>query len=171
MKGSGTLPILHPMHRPLPTVLLMDQQAEARAVVAGWLVTGGFRCSTAEDPASALRVVTRASPRVVVIQTGRGGRNARWPATHLSERDIPPGVVVLAPARHQAQAPVHASQGVPDVLQQPCGREALLARALNVPACGIPQTEDAALVRGAGSRLDPSLVRLCLDMMDDQPCW
>jgi response regulator RpfG family c-di-GMP phosphodiesterase len=95
VKIPAGLPIGSVMpHR--PTVLLVHDDIAARLRLGNWLSSGGYRCLTADDTASALRFAGRTSPDVAVIDIGRRDKDRLWLAERLRERATPIGVVLMS---------------------------------------------------------------------------
>jgi response regulator RpfG family c-di-GMP phosphodiesterase len=79
-----------------PTVLLVHDDIAARLRLGNWLSSGGYRCLTADDTATALRFAGRTSPDVAVIDIGRRDKDRLWLAERFRERATPIGVVLMA---------------------------------------------------------------------------
>jgi putative two-component system response regulator len=109
-----------------PTVLLVHDDLDARLRFGNWLSSGGYRCLTADDSASALRFAGRTLPDVAVIDIGRRNRDRLWLAGRLRERSTPIGVVLMSGTRSHDHLEAAARLGVAGLVVKPRGPEELL---------------------------------------------
>lgn len=125
VKRPAPVPIGSVMpHR--PTVLLVHDDIAARLRLGDWLSSGGYRCLTADDTATALRFAGRTSPDVAVIGIGTRDRDRLWLAERLRHRATPIGVVLMARDPAGARA-AHAGRIGADLLIAPSDPGELLA--------------------------------------------
>ncbi len=112
-------------HGPTTRVLVVDDEAWARAGLEKLLHQEGYAVETAEDGASALKVASERPPDVVITDLSMPGMNGLELLTKLREQDreLP---IIMATASSDVTAAVNAMRaGAEDYLTKPIDFDAL----------------------------------------------
>lgn len=112
-------PLIH------PSVLVVDDEAGVRELIARWLSAGGYDVRTASDAQEALGRVQDAAPAVALCDIRMPGHDGLWLAQHI-RRESPETAVIMATGVHDVGSAVTSlRQGVIDYLTKPFGRDRL----------------------------------------------
>ena len=106
-------------------MLLLHDETDARLQFVKWLAADGYRCLTAEDPATALAVIGHTTTDVAIIDIGREAHAGFWLAQRLRERTTPTGVVFVS-RRDSVDGAALMRMGASDYLVNPSTPEELL---------------------------------------------
>ncbi len=107
-------------------VLVVDDEASVRGLVARALSRGGFSCRTAGDAAEALEEVSRRLPAVTVTDMRMPGRDGHWLLGEL-KRHHPEMPVIMLTGDSEAQTAVQClKDGAEDYLVKPVDLEELV---------------------------------------------
>jgi putative two-component system response regulator len=106
-------------------VLVVDDEAGIREVLARWLTSGGYDVHTAENAQQALQRVHERAPAVALCDIRMPGRDGLWLAGQI-RRDAPETAVIMATGVQDIGSAVTSlRQGVIDYLTKPFGRDRL----------------------------------------------
>ena len=105
-------------------VLIVDEDAGIRRVLAGWLAASGHSVDEAPDPEWAARVLRTAPVDVVICDVQVPGRDGLWLATEI-RRWYPAVGVVFATTSLRLPAPT-LRRGVVAYLRKPFERSEVL---------------------------------------------
>lgn len=114
--------------RPLtPSVLVVDDEACVRDLLARWLASGGYDVRTAGTADEALQRIHDQPPAVALCDVRMPGRDGLWLA-HQIRNDAPETAVIMATGvLDVGPAVTSLRQGVIDYLTKPFGRDRLRA--------------------------------------------
>lgn len=106
-------------------VLVVDDEACVRELLARWLASGGYQVRTAANADEALQRVTDQPPAVALCDVRMPGHDGLWLA-HRIRHDAPETAVIMATGFHDVGSAVTSlRQGVIDYLTKPFGRDRL----------------------------------------------
>jgi len=106
-------------------VLVVDDEAGVRELLARWLASGGYHVQTAGDADEALRTVHDQPPAVALCDIRLPGHDGLWLADQI-RHDAPETAVIMATGVHDVDsAAASLCQGVVDYLTKPFGRDSL----------------------------------------------
>jgi response regulator RpfG family c-di-GMP phosphodiesterase len=109
----------------IPSVLVVDDEAGIREVMARWLAGGGYVVSTAASAREALDRVHDTPPAVALCDIRMPGQDGLWLANQI-RRDAPDTAVIMATGvQDVGPAVTSLRQGVIDYLTKPFGRDRL----------------------------------------------
>jgi cyclic di-GMP phosphodiesterase len=112
---------------PAPSVLVVDDEAGIRDLVARWLAGRGYAVQTAADATEALDRVHTTPPAVALCDIRMPGHDGLWLAGQI-RHDAPETAVIMATGMQDvAPAVTSLRQGVVDYLTKPFGRDRLRA--------------------------------------------
>ena len=110
---------------PTPSVLVVDDEAGMREVMARWLASGGYAVRTAACATEALARVHDAAPAVALCDIRMPGQDGLWLANQI-RRDAPETAVIMATGVQDVGSAVTSlRQGVIDYLTKPFGCDRL----------------------------------------------
>ncbi len=112
----------------LPTVLLVDDEPELRALLAEYFGRNGFEVLLAEDAAAARAEVARRVPDVAVLDINMPGENGLSLARALREAHPRLAVLMLTTAGEAIDRIVGLEVGADDYVAKPFELRELLAR-------------------------------------------
>ncbi|RZJ13782.1 MAG: response regulator [Rubrivivax sp.] len=112
----------------LPTVLLVDDEPELRALLAEYFGRNGFEVLQAEDAAAARAQVAERVPDVAVLDVNMPGENGLSLARALREAHPRLGVLMLTTAGEAIDRIVGLEVGADDYVAKPFELRELLAR-------------------------------------------
>ncbi|MFG6432555.1 response regulator [Roseateles sp. LYH14W] len=112
----------------LPTVLLVDDEPELRALLAEYFGRNGFEVLQAEDAAAARARVAERVPDVAVLDINMPGENGLSLARALREAHPRLGVLMLTTAGEAIDRIVGLEVGADDYVAKPFELRELLAR-------------------------------------------
>jgi two-component system phosphate regulon response regulator OmpR len=112
----------------LPTVMLVDDEPELRALLAEYFGRNGFEVVQAEDAAAARARVAERVPDVAVLDINMPGENGLSLARALREAHPRLGVVMLTTAGEAIDRIVGLEVGADDYVAKPFELRELLAR-------------------------------------------
>ena len=115
-----------PLHAPLRTVLIVDDEETVRSLLARWLETAGLRVVTATDADSAMDAFTSGPPPALMLCDIRmPGHDGLWLAARVRQ-EFPETAVIMSSGVQDAQAAEECQrQGVVEYLTKPFGRDRL----------------------------------------------
>jgi putative two-component system response regulator len=130
-KATAPEPILHahpggPQSRtPSRSVLIVDDENNARDLMSRWLESGGYRVTTAASADEALGQLNAQPSAVALCDIRMPGHDGVWLAEQIRQQ-FPETAVIMATGVHDADAAVQTlRQGAIDYLTKPFGRERL----------------------------------------------
>jgi putative two-component system response regulator len=107
------------------SVLIVDDEACVRELLARWLGSGGYQVHTAANADDALQRVADQPPAVALCDVRMPGHDGLWLA-HQIRTSAPETAVIMATGVHDVGSAVTSlRQGVIDYLTKPFGRERL----------------------------------------------
>lgn len=107
------------------SVLVVDDDACVRDLLARWLGSGGYQVRTASNADDALQRVTDQAPAVALCDVRMPGHDGLWLA-HQIRTNAPETAVIMATGVHDVGSAVTSLRhGVIDYLTKPFGRERL----------------------------------------------
>ncbi len=110
---------------PTSSILVVDDEAGIRELVARWLIGGGYDVRTASNAAEGLDRVHDRAPAVALCDIRMPGRDGLWLAQHI-RRESPETAVILATGVQDVGSAITSlRQGVIDYLTKPFGRDRL----------------------------------------------
>ncbi|HET7698520.1 MAG TPA: HD domain-containing phosphohydrolase [Vicinamibacterales bacterium] len=108
-----------------PSVLVVDDEAGIRELIARWLASGGYVVRTAASASEALERVHDSAPAVALCDIRMPGRDGLWLAQQI-RHDAPDTAVIMATGVQDVGSAVSSlRQGVVDYLTKPFGRDRL----------------------------------------------
>jgi DNA-binding response OmpR family regulator len=111
-----------------PEVLIVDDEAEIRALLAEYFGRHGFRSRIAEDAAVARRLLADGAPDVAILDIHMRGEDGLSLARWLREQHPRLGIVMLTTAAETVDRIVGLEIGADDYLPKPFELRELLAR-------------------------------------------
>jgi CheY-like chemotaxis protein len=129
----------------LPSVLIVDDYADALAVWTIYLSASGFRVLTAADGHVALATAIREKPDVVVLDLELPGKSGYEVARDLKAREDTRGIPLIAATgySHAKQLDLARSSGFDTVIVKPCDPESLVAEIRRLLPQGVPPPTSA----------------------------
>ncbi|HSM33072.1 MAG TPA: response regulator transcription factor [Anaerolineae bacterium] len=113
--------------RPGPTVLIVEDDDEARAAIARELAGRGYRIEAAPDGRTALRRWEAQRPDIVLLDLGLPDMDGLAIITHIRREALTP--IVILSGRYEEREKVEAlERGADDYVTKPFGVEELHAR-------------------------------------------
>jgi DNA-binding NtrC family response regulator len=110
----------------LSLILIVDDEAGIREVLARWLVAAGHEVREAESAEAALGSMARQCADVVMCDIEMPGQGGVWMADQLRER-YPTTAMVLATALDSIPAKTSFKPGIVEYLVKPFERESVVA--------------------------------------------
>src|SRR5579859_7099895 len=108
-----------------PAVLVVDDEAGVRDLIASWLLAGGYAVHTASNADEALGRVHAAPPAVALCDIRMPGHDGLWLAQYIRQ-DAPETAVIMATGVQDVGSAVTSLRhGVIDYLTKPFGRDRL----------------------------------------------
>lgn len=129
-----------------PSVLVVDDDAELRGLVADFLAANGLGVATAANGAEMDRAIARARPDLVVLDLMMPGEDGLAILRRL-RKPGGPGVIMLSAMGDDTDRIIGLEVGADDYLPKPCNPRELLARVRAV----LRRREEGAAV-GGGTR-------------------
>ncbi|HSN33783.1 MAG TPA: response regulator [Ideonella sp.] len=111
-----------------PTLLVVDDERELRALLVEYFERQGFAVRDAADAAQARRLVAEAPPGLVVLDINMPGENGLALARWLREAHPRTGIVMLTAVGEAVDRIVGLEMGADDYLPKPFELRELLAR-------------------------------------------
>jgi CheY-like chemotaxis protein len=112
----------------MPTVLVVDDEANIRELLRRILEPEGYAVADAHDAPSALAAMSAHSPHVVFLDVHMPGENGLWLADQIRER-FPTAATVLATADPDIAAADRLRRGIIGCLLKPFRRDDVLRAA------------------------------------------
>jgi putative two-component system response regulator len=110
---------------PETSILVVDDEAGIREVMARWLAGGGYDVLTAENAREALQHVQQRAPAVALCDIRMPGQDGLWLAGQI-RHDAPDTAVIMATGVQDIGSAVTSLRhGVLDYLTKPFGRDRL----------------------------------------------
>jgi two-component system phosphate regulon response regulator OmpR len=160
MPAGFGLPIIRRMPDTLPTVLLVDDEPELRALLAEYFGRNGFAVMQAENAAEARERVAESVPDVAVLDINMPGENGLSLARALREAHPRLAVLMLTTAGEAIDRIVGLEMGADDYVAKPFELRELLARVravlrrLQVTAAPVPAAGEAERIAFGPCQLD-----------------
>jgi len=108
-----------------PSVLVVDDEAGVRDLIARWLLAGGYAVHVASGADEALGHVHETPPAVALCDIRMPGHDGLWLAQHIRQ-DAPETAVIMATGVQDVGSAVTSlRRGVIDYLTKPFGRDRL----------------------------------------------
>jgi two-component system OmpR family response regulator len=108
-------------------ILVVDDDADLRKLIAEFLAGHGFRVETAADVAAMRRAIERERPHLVVLDAMLPGEDGLSAARRLAAEGGPP-VIMLSALGSDTDRIIGLEVGADDYLAKPCNPRELLAR-------------------------------------------
>ncbi len=151
------------------TIVVIEDDAQIRRVVEGYLQQAGYRVFAAADGVTGLALVRRERPALLVLDLMLPGLDG-WEITRRLRSGDDPALVglyiVMLTARiEETDRVVGLEMGADDYVTKPFSPRELVARvrAALRRLDNVPQTENAQILRTGPLRLDPVYYTLTLD--------
>jgi CheY-like chemotaxis protein len=112
----------------MPTVLVVDDEANIRELLRRILEPEGYTVADAEDAPSALAAMSAHSPHVVFLDVHMPGENGLWLADQIQQK-FPTSATVLATADPDIAAADRLRRGIIGCLLKPFHRDDVLRAA------------------------------------------
>jgi response regulator RpfG family c-di-GMP phosphodiesterase len=110
----------------LSRILIVDEDAATRGLLANWLQGAGYNCAIAGQSDEALDLAGAEPPDAAIVGVDLPGKDGMWLARHLRKRTDDVGVILLAGTPSFAGGVTAMRMGVNDYLLKPCTREDVL---------------------------------------------
>jgi two-component system phosphate regulon response regulator OmpR len=117
-----------PMQVTMPTLLLVDDEAELRELLAEYFGRQGFAVRTAADAAEARRLLAEAAPDLALLDLNMPGENGLSLARWLREAHPGVAILMLTTASDAVDRVVGLELGADDYVAKPFDLRELLAR-------------------------------------------
>ncbi len=139
---------------PPPHVVVLDDDAQLRQLIADYLEQHGFRITTTGSGAEARQVLARDPAAALVLDVMMPGEDGLSVLRSLSGKPGAPAVVMMSALGADTDRIVGLELGADDYLPKPVNPRELLARLRAVMRRGATSATDEALIVG-GWRFDP----------------
>ncbi|MGC4029551.1 MAG: response regulator [Steroidobacteraceae bacterium] len=138
-------------------ILVVDDDPDLRRLIGEFLVSHGYRVSTAADVAAMQREIAREAPDLVILDVMMPGEDGLSAARRLAA-EHGPAVIMLSALGGDTDRIIGLEVGADDYLAKPCNPRELLARVRAVlrrrQAHGDGAAEQRSVFEFAGWRLD-----------------
>jgi DNA-binding response OmpR family regulator len=151
---------------PLPHIVVVEDEAVQRQMLADYLVRQNFRVSGLADGAQLRRLVERELPALVMLDVGLPGEDGFALARWLREKSSRVGIIMVTAAGDTVDRVVGLESGADDYIAKPFEPRELLARVKSVlrRAAGTPVAGPRVRI---GRRVLDLDRRLLIDPADD----
>ena len=146
-----------------PTLLVVDDEAELRALLVEYFERQGFEVRAAADAAQARECIAAAVPALAVLDVNMPGENGLALARWLRETHPRTGIVMLTTVGEAVDRIVGLEMGADDYLPKPFELRELLARVRAVQRRLALHAADAGSGASHGRRVAFGACRLDLD--------
>jgi two-component system phosphate regulon response regulator OmpR len=115
-----------------PHIVVVEDEAMQRQMLAGYLMRQNFRVSALDDGAALRRLVERELPTLVMLDVGLPGEDGFALARWLRERSGRVGIIMVTAAGDTIDRVVGLESGADDYIAKPFEPRELLARVKSV---------------------------------------
>jgi class 3 adenylate cyclase len=129
---------------PRPHIIVVEDEATQRQLLADYLAAQNFRVSAADGGAALHRLVELEAPALVLLDVGLPGEDGFALARWLRERSGRIGIIMVTSAADTVDRVVGLETGADDYVTKPFEPRELLARVRSVLRRGVPEREAAA---------------------------
>jgi class 3 adenylate cyclase len=131
---------------PRPYIVVVEDEATQRQLLAEYLAGQNFRVSAVDSGAALHRVVEREAPALVLLDVGLPGEDGFALVRRLREKSSRIGIIMVTSAADTVDRVVGLETGADDYITKPFQPRELLARVRSVLRRGSPE-RDAAPAR------------------------
>ena len=128
---------------PRPHIVVVDDEATQRQLLADYLAAQNFRVSAADSGAALRRLVEREAPALVLLDVGLPGEDGFALTRWLREKSGRIGIIIVTSAADTVDRVVGLETGADDYITKPFAPRELLARVKSVLRRGMPEREAA----------------------------
>jgi class 3 adenylate cyclase len=128
---------------PRPHIVVVEDEATQRQLLADYLAGQNFRVSAVDCGAALHRVVEREAPALVLLDVGLPGEDGFALVRRLRERSSRIGIIMVTSAADTVDRVVGLETGADDYITKPFEPRELLARVRSVLRRGAPEREAA----------------------------
>jgi class 3 adenylate cyclase len=126
---------------PRPHIVVVEDEATQRQLLADYLAGQNFRVSAVEGGAALHRLVEREAPALVLLDVGLPGEDGFALARWLREKSSRVGIIMVTSAGDTVDRVVGLETGADDYVTKPFEPRELLARVKSVLRRGTPERE------------------------------
>jgi class 3 adenylate cyclase len=126
---------------PRPHIVVVEDEATQRQLLADYLAGQNFRVSAVDGGAALHRLVEREVPALVMLDVGLPGEDGFALARWLRERNSRVGIIMVTSAADTVDRVVGLETGADDYVTKPFEPRELLARVKSVLRRGTPERE------------------------------
>ena len=134
---------------PRPHIVVVEDEATQRQLLADYLAGQNFRVSAADGGAALRRLVEREAPALVLLDVHLPGEDGFALARWLREKSGRIGIIMVTSAADTVDRVVGLETGADDYVTKPFEPRELLARVKSVLRRGMPEREAAPARRSA----------------------
>ena len=128
---------------PRPHIVVVEDEATQRQLLAAYLAGQNFRVSAVDGGAALHRLVEREAPALVLLDVGLPGEDGFALVRRLRERSSRIGIIMVTSAADTVDRVVGLETGADDYITKPFEPRELLARVRSVLRRGAPEREAA----------------------------
>jgi len=128
---------------PRPHIVVVEDEATQRQLLADYLTGQNFRVSAADSGAALHRLVDREAPALVLLDVGLPGEDGFALVRRLREKSSRIGIIMVTSAADTVDRVVGLETGADDYITKPFEPRELLARVRSVLRRGAPEREAA----------------------------
>jgi len=132
---------------PRPHIVVVEDEATQRQLLADYLAGQNFRVSAVDSGAALHRLVEREAPALVLLDVGLPGEDGFALARWLRQTSGRIGIIMVTSAADTVDRVVGLETGADDYITKPFEPRELLARVKSVLRRGTPEREAAAARR------------------------
>jgi class 3 adenylate cyclase len=126
---------------PRPHIVVVEDEATQRQLLADYLAGQNFRVSAVDGGAALHRLVEREAPALVLLDVGLPGEDGFALARWLREKNSRVGIIMVTSAGDTVDRVVGLETGADDYVTKPFEPRELLARVKSVLRRGTPERE------------------------------
>src|SRR5215472_11493670 len=126
---------------PRPHIVVVEDEATQRQLLADYLAGQNFRVSALDGGAALRRLVEREAPALVLLDVHLPGEDGFALARWLRERSSRIGIIMVTSAADTVDRVVGLETGADDYITKPFEPRELLARVKSVLRRGVPERE------------------------------
>jgi class 3 adenylate cyclase len=128
---------------PRPHIVVVEDEATQRQLLADYLAGQNFRVSAVDSGAALHRLVEREAPALVLLDVGLPGEDGLALARRLREKSSRVGIIMVTSATDTVDRVVGLETGADDYITKPFEPRELLARVRSVLRRGAPEANPA----------------------------
>jgi DNA-binding response OmpR family regulator len=132
---------------PRPHIVVVEDEATQRQLLADYLAGQNFRVSAVDGGAALHRLVEREPPALVLLDVGLPGEDGFALARRLREKSSRIGIIMVTSAADTVDRVVGLETGADDYITKPFAPRELLARVRSVLRRGAADREAASVRR------------------------